>query len=87
MYTEVEWATLWVWGMSLPLQLHDVYFLMRLLIRGVHEATHPLLEGRVTLDLLEAQDCGSMPDAISDGLLHVGWIFDVTSRVIASLVV
>ena len=49
-----------------PLYLHDVYFLIGLLICEIWEATHPLLVGQSSLGLLANIHYGGDPNAISD---------------------
>jgi len=66
-----------------PLQVHVAYFLMW----GIREVTHLLLRGQMTLAVLTMRHCGDMPNAINDESLQISRIMDVTTRLVATLVV
>lgn len=61
------------------LQLHDVYFLTRILIYGIREETHPSLEGQSTLGLLAYYHYGGAPNVISDESFKIARIIDITT--------
>lgn len=74
-------------GVMLPLQLHDIYFLMGLPIRGIREATHLSLSGRSMLELLVDRHYGGAPYAISVRSLKIERIMDLMTQLVAMMVV
>lgn len=73
-------------GVMIPLQLHDVYFLIELPIREIREETHLSLAGQSTLELLMDHDYGVATNAISDGSLYIARIMGLTTQVMVMMV-
>lgn len=71
-------------GVMVPLELHDIYLLMGIMI--IQEMTHLLLDARSKLELLEDHFYGGALDAISDKYLNISRIMDLTTHMVDMMV-